>query len=34
MTHEQMKEAYLFYNEIDDKNNISFKKFIQDLLTY
>ena len=25
MSHEQMREAYLFYNELHNKNNISFK---------
>ncbi len=25
MSHEQMREAYLFYNKINDKNNVFFK---------
>ena len=24
MSHEQLREAYLFYNELNDKNNIFF----------
>ena len=29
MSHEQMREAYLFYNELHDKNNISFKIYTE-----
>ena len=29
MTNEQMREAYLFYNELDDKNNTSFKIYTE-----
>jgi hypothetical protein len=29
MSHEQMREAYLFYNELQDKNNISFKIYTE-----
>ena len=28
ISHEQMKEAYLFYTELNDKNNIFFKVYI------
>ena len=29
MSHEQMRESYLFYNELHDKNNISFKIYTE-----
>jgi hypothetical protein len=29
MSHEQMREAYLFYNGINDKNNIFFKIYTE-----
>ena len=29
MSHEQMREAYLFYNELDDKKQISFKIYTE-----
>ena len=29
MSHEQMREAYLFYNELHNKNNISFKIYTE-----
>lgn len=29
MTHEQMREAYLFYNELNDKNGIFFKIYTE-----
>jgi hypothetical protein len=29
MSHEQMKEAYLFYTELNDKNNLFFKVYIE-----
>jgi hypothetical protein len=29
MSHEQMSEAYSFYNELPDKNNISFKIYTE-----
>lgn len=29
MNKEQMKEAYLFYNELNNKNNIYFKIYIE-----
>jgi hypothetical protein len=29
MSQEQMREAYLFYNELHDKNNISFKIYTE-----
>ena len=29
MSHEQMREAYLFYNQINDKNNISFQIYTE-----
>ena len=29
MSHEQMREAYLFYNELNDKNNLFFKVYLE-----
>ena len=29
MTHEQMREAYLFYTNLNDKNNIFFKIYTE-----
>jgi len=29
MSHEQMREAYLFYNELNDKNNIFLKIYTE-----
>jgi hypothetical protein len=29
MSHEQMREAYLFYNELNDKNGIFFKIYTE-----
>ena len=34
MTHEQMREAYLFYTALNDKNNISFKIYTECSSTY
>jgi hypothetical protein len=34
MSHAQMKEAYLFYTELNDKNNISFKIYTECSSTY
>ena len=29
MSHEQMREAYLFYTELNDKNNLFFKVYLE-----
>ena len=29
MSHEQMREVYLFYNELNDKNNLFFKIYTE-----
>ena len=29
MSHNQMKEAYLFYNNLNDKNNLFFKMYTE-----
>ena len=29
MSHEQMRETYLFYNELTDKNNVFFKIYTE-----
>jgi hypothetical protein len=34
MNNEQMKEAYLFYTELQDKNNICFKIYTEFTSTY
>jgi hypothetical protein len=34
MSHEQMREAYLFYTALNDKNNISFKIYTECSSTY
>jgi hypothetical protein len=33
MSHEQMREAYLFYNELNNKNNIFFKVYTECIST-
>ena len=34
MSHQQMREAYLFYNQLNDKNNVFFKIYIECSTTY
>ena len=34
MSHEQMKEAYLFYTDLNDKNNILFQYYTECSSTY
>jgi hypothetical protein len=33
MSHQQMREAYLFYNELIDKNNIFFRVYTESRVT-
>ena len=33
MSHEQMREAYLFYNQLNNKNNIFFKVYTECICT-
>jgi hypothetical protein len=33
MSHQQMSEAYLYYNELIDKNNIFFKVYTECIIT-
>jgi len=34
LTHEQMREAYLFYNALNDKNNIFFQFYTECITTH
>jgi hypothetical protein len=34
MSHEQLREAYLFYNELNNKNKIFFKIYTECISTY